>query len=264
MDATAKQLETFQKNLEASNIDLANQFSIDKIEAEKQAKSTEILLKDTWKGITDSLGQYLQTTDSFDKLDFGLQKALLDNMNNIDIKPLTEKYNGDAIRFMYGEFITPLSEMSSKSQKAISDLFNANEAELTVSEYADTVNKAFEEAFPNDTETQDKWKKAFGYSDILKENQDQLDKLKSNDAVKDYADQIDSLSNEDLEIAIDVIFNDGWKGNFDQLKQKIQDVKDATANEAMLSAVQKHVTDTQATFAATCFLLLQNLCPIRD
>ncbi len=259
MDATAKQLETFQKNLEASNIDLANQFSIDKIEAEKQAKSTEILLKDTWKGMTDSLGQYLQTTDSFDKLDFGLQKALLDNMNNIDIKPLTEKYNGDAIRFMYGEFITPLSEMSSKSQKAISDLFNANEAELTVSEYADTVNKAFEEAFPNDTETQDKWKKAFGYSDILKENQDQLDKLKSNDAVKDYADQIDSLSNEDLEIAIDVIFNDGWKGNFDQLKQKIQDVKDATANEAMLSAVQKHVTDTQATFAAASSAVTESM-----
>ena len=259
MDATAKQLETFQKNLEASNIDLANQFSIDKIEAEKQAKSTEILLKDTWKGMTDSLGQYLQTTDSFDKLDFGLQKALLDNMNNIDIKPLTEKYNGDAIRFMYGEFITPLSEMSSKSQKAISDLFNANEAELTVSEYADTVNKAFEEAFPNDTETQDKWKKAFGYSDILKENQDQLDKLKSNDAVKDYADQIDSLSNEDLEIAIDVIFNDGWEGNFDQLKQKIKDVKDATANEAMLSAVQKHVTDTQATFAAASSAVTESM-----
>ena len=61
------------------------------VSREKQAKSTEMLLKDTWKGMTDSLGQFLQTSDSFDKLDFGLQNALLNNLDNLDIKPIDRK-----------------------------------------------------------------------------------------------------------------------------------------------------------------------------
>lgn len=250
MDATSDQLKEFRKNLDAANVDLANQFSIDAIEAEKQAKSTEMLLKDTWKGMTDSLGQFLQTSGSFDKLDFGLQNALLNNLDNLDIKPLTEKYNGDALLFMYDQFIDPLSKMSSESQTAISDLFNVDEAELTVSEYADAVNNAFSKAFPNDTETQDKWKKAFGYSDILKENQEQLDNLKANDTVKDYADQIDSLSNKDLEIALDLVVNDGWKGTFEELQQEIEKTKKATENEALLSSIQKTVTDAQTNLSS--------------
>lgn len=250
MDATSNQLKEFRKNLDAANVDLANQFSIDAIEAEKQAKSTEMLLKDTWKGMTDSLGQFLQTSDSFDKLDFGLQNALLNNLDNLDIKPLTEKYNGDALLFMYDQFIDPLSKMSNESQKAISDLFNVDEAELTVSEYADAVNNAFSKAFPNDTETQDKWKKAFGYSDILKENQEQLDNLKANDTVKDYTDQIDSLSNKDLEIALDLVVNDGWKGTFEELQQEIEKTKKATENEALLSSIQKTVTDAQTNLSS--------------
>lgn len=248
--ASEDQLKTFYNNMQAANNELAEKSSLSKSEADKQLNSTKLLLQDSWKGMTDSLGQYLQTTDSFDKLDFGLQKALLDNLNNIDIKPLTEKYNGDALLFMYDQFIDPLSKMSSESQKAISDLFNVNEAELTVSKYADTVNKAFEEAFPNDTETQDKWKKAFGYSDILKENQEQLDNLKANDTVKDYADQIDSLSNKDLEIALDLVVNDGWKGTFEELQQEIEKTKKATENEALLSSIQKTVTDAQTNLSS--------------
>ena len=163
---------------------------------------------------------------------------------------MTEKYNGDALLFMYDQFIDPLSKMSNESQKAISDLFNVDEAELTVSEYADAVNNAFSKAFPNDTETQDKWKKAFGYSDILKENQEQLDNLKANDTVKDYTDQIDSLSNKDLEIALDLVVNDGWKGTFEELQQEIEKTKKATENEALLSSIQKTVTDAQTNLSS--------------
>lgn len=79
---------------------------------ESKSASTTALIQDQWKGMTDSLGQYLQTTDSFDKLDSNLKTNLLKNLKNLDIESLSKEYDGDALQFMYDKFIMPLSNLS--------------------------------------------------------------------------------------------------------------------------------------------------------
>lgn len=95
-DVTKEQLQQVGKEIASFSDDLSNKFSAKASEMESKSASTTALIQDQWKGMTDSLGQYLQTTDSFDKLDSNLKTNLLKNLKNLDIESLSKEYDGDA------------------------------------------------------------------------------------------------------------------------------------------------------------------------
>lgn len=249
MNATEDQIENFKTDMSSVSGDLSKQFAVEATEAEKKSASTTALIQDQWKSMSDSLGQYLQTTDSFDKLDTGIQNALLKNMGNIDISKLSKEYDGDALQMMYDQFITPLSDLSKDSQKALADVFDIDQAETTASDYANKVNAALEKAFPNDKDLQQKWKDNFGLTSILEENQRQLDEIKAAPGLQDASSQIENLTGEDRQIAYDLVAEDDFSGTFAELQAAIEKTKNTVSGDNLLSGLQGNVKDIQTQYS---------------
>lgn len=250
-DITKEQLQQVGKEIASFSDDLSNKFSAKASEMESKSASTTALIQDQWKGMTDSLGQYLQTTDSFDKLDSNLKTNLLKNLKNLDIESLSKEYDGDALQFMYDKFIMPLSNLSKDQQQAISDVLNIDEAKSTASKYASQVNSAFEKIFPNDKKLQDQWKKNFGLQDVIDDNNNQIETLsnKFKDA-KSKITKLDlgTLTNGDRDIAYNLVIDDGEAFNtFDELQKRIAETKQTLSEKDLsLDAMKQVVTDTTA------------------
>lgn len=250
-DVTKEQLQQVGKEIASFSDDLSNKFSAKASEMESKSASTTALIQDQWKGMTDSLGQYLQTTDSFDKLDSNLKTNLLKNLKNLDIESLSKEYDGDALQFMYDKFIMPLSNLSKDQQQAISDALNIDEAKSTASQYANQVNSAFEKIFPNDKSLQEQWKKNFGFQDIIDDNSEQIETLanKLKDA-KSKITKLDlgTLTNGDRDIAYNLVVDDGEAFNtFDELQKRIAETKQTLSEKDLsLDAMKQVVADTTA------------------
>lgn len=253
-DVTKEQLQQVGKEIASFSDDLSNKFSAKASEMESKSASTTALIQDQWKGMTDSLGQYLQTTDSFDKLDSNLKTNLLKNLKNLDIESLSKEYDGDALQFMYDKFIMPLSNLSKDQQQAISDVLNIDEAKSTASKYASQVNSAFEKIFPNDKKLQDQWKKNFGLQDIIDDNNNQIETLsnKFKDA-KSKITKLDlgTLTNGDRDIAYNLVIDDGEAFNtFDELQKRIAETKQTLSEKDLsLDAMKQVVTDATASLS---------------
>lgn len=257
LDTPIEQLSTQQSELLQSNLakmksDSLNSLQVTKNEAEKETSATELLIQDQWKSFSDSLGQYLQTSDTFTHLNEDVQNALLGNLKNVSLDPLKDEnqYNGDVLDFLYGEFLEPLSKLSDKSQQALSDALNADEAEMTAKEYSDKVNSALKTAFPRDKELQKKWKDNFGLSDIIDENDNEIKTLSSQ--YKDSVDKINSMTNGDREIGYDIVINsDEVPKTFAELEQKIAETKgQLNQKDLSLDAMKQVVTDTTTAYSS--------------
>lgn len=254
-NVTEQQLRQAGKEIASFSNNLADKFSAKASEMESKSASTTALIQDQWKGMTDSLGQYLQTTDSFDKLDSNLKTNLLKSLKNLDIESLSKEYDGDALQFMYDKFIMPLSNLSKDQQQAISDVLNIDETKSTANEYADQVNSAFEKIFPNDKKLQDQWKKNFGLQDVIDDNNDQIEKLSNKfDEAKSKITKSDleTLTNGDRDIAYNLVVDDGEAFNtFDELQKRIAETKQTLSEKDLsLDSMQQVVTDTATAFSS--------------
>ena len=251
-ELSTQQSELLQSNLAKMKSDSLNSLQVTKNEAEKETSATELLIQDQWKSLSDSLGQYLQTSDTFTHLNEDVQNALLGNLKNVSLDPLKDEnqYNGDVLDFLYGEFLEPLSNLSDKSQQALSDALNADEAEMTAKEYSDKVNSALKTAFPGDKELQKKWKDNFGLSDIIDENDNEIKTLSAQ--YKDSVDKINSMTNGDREIGYDIVINsDEVPKTFAELEQKIAETKgQLNQKDLSLDAMKQVVTDTTTAYSS--------------
>lgn len=246
MSATEEQREALKATLSTTSTELADEFSVAMAEAEKQSASTSMLIQDQWKGMTDSIGKYLQTTESFNELDTGIQNALISNLGNIDIESLSGKYDGDVMRMMYDQFITPLSELKPAQQEALSDVLDIDQAEMTTTGYYNAVHDAMEKAFPNDKEMQKKWMENFGLQDTINDNALELGKLKLQ--FKGYENELNALTGEDRKIAYDLIVNDEFSGTYEELKSKIAETKADMEDASTLTNLQSAVSKAQTSF----------------
>lgn len=197
-----------------------NSMTVENAEAEKSIAATKLLIEEQWSKMGESLGQYLQTSDTFTKLDKSIQDAFLGNVGNIDYETVAKDYGGDFMSFMYGEIIQPIADMKPEGQKAIKDMLTLDTSMLNVGEYISTIDTALEKAFPNDSKAQKAFKKSLGFDKVIEESEDQLAKL-----TELYGDAAKDLSLEDLEKGYDLVVNDKFSGTFDQLKSEIEQSK---------------------------------------
>lgn len=197
-----------------------NSMTVENAEAEKSIAATKLLIEEQWSKMGESLGQYLQTSDTFTKLDKSIQDAFLGNVDNIDYETVAKDYGGDFMSFMYGEIIQPMADMKPEGQKAIKDMLTLDTSMLNVGEYISTIDTALEKAFPNDSKAQKAFKKSLGFDKLIEESEDQLAKL-----TELYGDAAKDLSLEDLEKGYDLVVNDKFSGTFDQLKSEIEQSK---------------------------------------
>ena len=208
--------------IQKSGVDAINAMNIENAEYERQIAANKQFIQEQWDGMAESIGQYIQTSSSFNELDSSLQNAFLGNITEIDASTIGEKYDGDVQKFIYSEILNPLSQMRPEAQQALADLIQFDPSNMNIDEYSDLVSKALNEAFPNDTELQDQMRKTFGFEKVTEEAKDQARALKHT-LGKDFSDAIDEMSLDELEKGYDLVINgDEAISTVDELQEKIK------------------------------------------
>lgn len=174
-----------------------------------KSSSLDLLIKDQWNSMVNSLGNYLQTSEAFSGLDSNLQNALLGHLTDIDLTPLSEKYDELVLPFLYGEFIEPMNSLEPEAQDSLSKLLTLDTSKLKQKEYYDQVHSLIEELFPDDKDTQNQWLKALGLSDVITTTSTEMGKIKTAFRGKISEELIDALSIDDINIGAQLI-GDGF------------------------------------------------------
>ena len=246
---TANEIYDVIQESGANAIDAMN---IKNAEYERQIATNKQFIQEQWDGMAESIGQYIQTSSSFNELDSSLQNAFLGNITEIDASVIGEKYDGDVQKFIYSEILNPLSSMRPEAQQALADLIQFDPSNISIDEYSDAVSKALYNAFPNDTEMQDQMRKTFGFEKVIEEAEHQANALKET-LGDDFSDAIDAMSLDELEKGYDLVINgDEAISTVDQLQEKIKqaqalaatavDLNVSTQMDAIESALQSENT----------------------
>lgn len=182
---------------------------------QSEINSYDLMIEDQWRSMAQSLGNYLQTSKSFNELDDSLQSAFLANISNLDLTALNDpdgEYKGQVLDFLYGEFLGPMSQFSTDVQESIASALQIDPSKLTIDEYKSQVDEAFKDAFGNDTEEkkelQERFKNAYGIDSSIEDMEDNASRLK--EAYADFpnaSDFIDQMQTGDLSIAAQLIDN---------------------------------------------------------
>lgn len=182
---------------------------------QSEINSYDLMIEDQWRSMAQSLGNYLQTSKSFNELDDSLQSAFLANISNLDLTALNDpdgEYKGQVLDFLYGEFLGPMSQFSTDVQESLAKALQIDSSKLTIDEYKSQVDEAFKDAFGNDTEEkkelQERFKNAYGIDSSIEDMEDNAERLK--EAYADFpnaSDFIDKMQTGDLSIAAQLIDN---------------------------------------------------------
>lgn len=182
---------------------------------QSEINSYDLMIEDQWRNMAQSLGNYLQTSKSFNELDDSLQSAFLANISNLDLTALNDpdgEYKGQVLDFLYGEFLGPMSQFSTDVQESLAKALQIDPSKLTIDEYRSQVDEAFKDAFGNDTEEkkelQERFKNAYGIDSSIEDMEDNASRLK--EAYADFpnaSDFIDQMQTGDLSIAAQLIDN---------------------------------------------------------
>lgn len=202
--ATSEQLSELKEDLKDVGGQTAETFS----SAAKQYSANELLIRDQWKSLSQTFGEFLQTSDAFTGLDQELQNAFLSSIGDLNLDALQTDYDGKVLPFLYERFIQPMADMKPEAQKTIADLLKVDPSELTLDDYKSKVDKAFKDAFGDDTETQEQFKNAYGIDSSIEDMEDNASRLK--EVYADFpnaSDFIDQMQTGDLSIAAQLIDN---------------------------------------------------------
>lgn len=240
-----KQIDALKTKLSSLGKKTAEVYS----QSAKQYSANELLIRDQWKNLSQTFGEFLQTSDAFTGLDQELQNAFLTNIGDLNLDALQTDYDGNVLQFLYERFIQPMADMKPEAQKTIADLLKVDPSELTLDDYKAKVDKAFQDAFGNDTEEQKEAQKqfenAYGIDSSIEDMEDNASRLK--EAYADFpnaSDFIDKMQTGDLSIAAQLIDNgsvdiekgtDGLVSAIERYKKTVTEAKSDTTFSSLLS-----------------------------
>lgn len=203
--------------------DAANSLAIDNTKLEKQIHANELLIKDQLKSMTDSIGQYMQTSEVFTGLNSKLQDAFITNLPNLDINTISEDYGGDVQKFLYNEFLTPMENLAPESQQKLADLLSLDPKNLNIQEYQNLIDKTLKAVFLDKTERSN-FKKALGLDAVVDDVKENLNNLKKQ--VSGFnTDLLNTLSIDEIKQGLDITANDKFSGTFEEFVAKIKEAK---------------------------------------
>lgn len=213
---------------------------------DKTQKTNDLYIKDQWKTMSNYLGQYLQTTDSFSSLQDSIQDAFTANIQNLDLSKLMASvedggYDGQVMDFLYSEFITPMSQLSEEAQDTLTKALQIDPSKLNLSTYQSQIKEALEKAFPDDKDSQDLFSEALGFNQAIKDASDTAVKLKNIATqhvtdIKQTLGKLTNMTNGDKEIAYDIIANDDFSGTFAELSALVEKAKKETSEAFDINA----------------------------
>lgn len=228
---------------------------------QSEINSYDLMIEDQWRSMAQSLGNYLQTSKSFNELDDSLQSAFLANISNLDLTALNDpdgEYKGQVLDFLYGEFLGPMSQFSTDVQESLAKALQIDSSKLTIDEYKSQVDEAFKDAFGNDTEEkkelQERFKNAYGIDSSIEDMEDNAERLK--EAYADFPnanDFIDQMQTGDLSIAAQLIDNgsvdiekgtDGLVSAIERYKKTVAESTDGLTLSSILGDSDNEVSSS--------------------
>lgn len=192
-------------------------------ETMQQTAELENRQKDFWRSMSESYKQVLQSSEAFSDLDTDLQNNIIKNLQDLNIDAIDTKYEGDAIDFLYGELIDPLSTLSADAQASLNEAFKIDPSELGFYEYGAAINEALNKAFPNDAEMAQTWKKRLGFEDTINEAEEQIDAL--SEKFKGHTADFKSMTGADRQMFYEIGIKDNFSGTFDELQAKVKNAQ---------------------------------------
>lgn len=228
---------------------------------QSEINSYDLMIEDQWRSMAQSLGNYLQTSKSFNELDDSLQSAFLANISNLDLTALNDpdgEYKGQVLDFLYGEFLGPMPQFSTDVQESLAKALQIDSSKLTIDEYKSQVDEAFKDAFGNDTEEkkelQERFKNAYGIDSSIEDMEDNAERLK--EAYVDFPnanDFIDQMQTGDLSIAAQLIDNgsvdiekgtDGLVSAIERYKKTVAESTDGPTLSSILGDSDNEVSSS--------------------
>lgn len=226
---------------------------------QSEINSYDLMIEDQWRSMAQSLGNYLQTSKSFNELDDSLQSAFLANISNLDLTALNDpdgEYKGQVLDFLYGEFLGPMSQFSTDVQESLAKALQIDPSKLTIDEYRSQVDEAFNKAFPKeeDADKRDRFKNAYGIDSSIEDMEDNASRLK--EAYADFpnaSDFIDHMQTGDLSIAAQLIDNgsvdiekgtDGLVSAIERYKKTVAEAKSDTTLASVLGDTDNEVSSS--------------------
>lgn len=228
---------------------------------QSEINSYDLMIEDQWRNMAQSLGNYIQTSKSFNELDDSLQSAFLANISNLDLTALNDpdgEYKGQVLDFLYGEFLGPMSQFSTDVQESLAKALQIDPSKLTIDEYRSQVDEAFKDAFGNDTEEkkelQERFKNAYGIDSSIEDMEDNASRLKEAYAdFPDASDFIDQMQTGDLSIAAQLIDNgsvdiekgtDGLVSAIERYKKTVAESTDGPTLSSILGDSDNEVSSS--------------------
>lgn len=247
--------EQITAGLESYNLSLETQRS----QLQSEINSYDLMIEDQWRSMAQSLGNYLQTSKSFNELDDSLQSAFLANISNLDLTALNDpdgEYKGQVLDFLYGEFLGPMSQFSTDVQESLAKALQIDSSKLTIDEYKSQVDEAFNKAFPKeeDADKRDRFKNAYGIDSSIEDMEDNASRLK--EAYADFpnaSDFIDHMQTGDLSIAAQLIDNgsvdiekgtDGLVSAIERYKKTVAESTDGPTLSSILGDSDNEVSSS--------------------
>lgn len=227
---TADISEEAAKQIQAVFTDLESATSVQRAELKKNISTNELLVKDQLSSMAESISQYLQTSSAFTDLNQNLQKAFLSNLTSIDTNMISSEYDGDITRFIYSEFLQPMSELEPEMQDKLASLLSVDPSSMNLEQYQQDIFNALVEAFPDDADAAGSFKKALGFDQVIADTEEKLDVLRDQ-----FGDVVDDLSLDEIEQSYDLVVNDKFSGTFDELTSEIENAKALAATSIDLN-----------------------------
>lgn len=222
-DVSDKQKAQIKEVLNGNYQEALEEMNSEKAEAIQQSSSLELQQKENWQSLVPSLTSYLQTSDSFSKMDSSIQDAITGNLGKLDLKELLGNWDNNAETMLYQEIISPLSSLSETAQSTLSSIFDFDKTKMSADEYTKNVNDILNRVFSKDTD-RTKWKDILGVQDFTDEYNRQMNVVKEN--ITGATNGLSDLSSEDMEIAYNLVVNDGYTGTIEDFSAKIKAAKE--------------------------------------
>lgn len=138
-DVSDKQKAQIKEVLNGNYQEALEEMNSEKAEAIQQSSSLELQQKENWQSLVPSLTSYLQTSDSFSKMDSSIQDAITGNLGKLDLKELLGNWDNNAETMLYQEIISPLSSLSETAQSTLSSIFDFDKTKMSADEYTKNV-----------------------------------------------------------------------------------------------------------------------------
>lgn len=244
INSSEEDIEKAKKTIKANVENLASEYEGDISELNDKIQSVQDKNKANWSSLTGSIAAWLDTEDSYKIMSDDMQSTIQNIVNSLDWGELDFSSWEDAKQYIQDNILSLFQTSDGKDVlKKIEVMFGIqtqfNNGEITVNEYQEKLKTFLDEISTLDPDTQKAIKLIFGIStDEDGTTTSSVDTMVNNvkNKLKDeFDDKVGELSLDDLQVASKLEIPEGTLLSWDELKQKIEETKNAASEETPIS-----------------------------